>query len=158
MKNKKTLFMTVLSIIGIISVVESCKPGRNCNEQKTSRAGESESHNEGKNCMSCHVSGGKGEGCFTVAGTVYDTFATKPVNSGQIKLHTGPKGSGTVAATIQVDARGNFYTPDAVNFAGGLYPSYTNSAGKTVYMGSSIGMGQCGSCHNVSTGKIVAPQ
>lgn len=159
MKKSKIVFAIACISIASLSVVQSCKNSltANCKEGRASVSGEQESHNNGKNCMSCHIGGGKGQGCFTVAGSIYNNAGSNPMTSGTVKLYTGPGGTGTVAATVAVDGKGNFYTPDAVNFSGGLYPSYTTTGGQTVYMGSSIGNGQCGSCHNVSTGKITAP-
>lgn len=140
----------------IFTGTQACEnSGGEC-KTKISQSGGDDSHHNGENCMSCHVSGGKGEGCFIAAGSVYDNSGNSPVNTGTIKLYTGPKGTGTVTATIQVDSKGNFFTSDQINFSGGLYPSYTNSSG-TVYMGTVTISGQCGSCHGVSTGKIAAP-
>lgn len=113
-----------------------------------------ESHNAGKNCMQCHVSGGEGSGWFQVAGTVYNSAYSAVQPNGVVKLYTGPDGTGTLKATIEVDAKGNFFTTEAIDFTGGLYPKVTGSSGTSMAMGSSITMGQCNSCHGVSTNKI----
>lgn len=158
MKKFKWLLSIVMITAATLAVLQSCddsKQGECTN--KISQSGDDESHRNGENCMSCHVAGGSGEGCFIVAGSVYDNTQTNPVNSGTVNLHTGPNGTGSLIATIQVDSKGNFYTTDQVNFGAGVYPSYTNTSGQTNYMGSSIATGQCGSCHNVITGKIFAP-
>jgi hypothetical protein len=54
--------MLILFISLMILFISSCK--KNENETKISSNGDSESHNMGQNCMSCHVSGEKGEGWF----------------------------------------------------------------------------------------------
>ncbi|MBW6490622.1 MAG: hypothetical protein K0B15_05430 [Lentimicrobium sp.] len=61
--------------------------------------------------MSCHKSGGTGEGWFTVAGSVYDSTYASGFPNATVRLYTGPNGTGTLKATIQVDNYGNFYTP-----------------------------------------------
>lgn len=113
-----------------------------------------ESHNAGRNCMECHVSGGPGKGWFQAAGTVYNSTYSAVQPNGVVKLYTGPDGTGTLKATIEVDAKGNFFTTDAIDFTGGLYPKLTGTSGTSMAMGSSITMGQCNSCHGVSTNKI----
>jgi hypothetical protein len=105
--------------------------------------------------MNCHKQGGEGEGWFNVAGTVYDSLKTATLPNATVNLYTGPNGTGTLKYTILVDGKGNFYTTNYIDFTGGLYPSVqgTNS---THYMSSTISMGQCNSCHGVSTDKLWA--
>jgi hypothetical protein len=130
----------------------SCEKGR-CGEDNISFSGGNESHNMGQNCMQCHKTGGKGEGCFVVAGTAYDSLATTNLQSGIIELYSGPNGTGNLVHTIQIDNKGNFYTTD--NFSvSGLYPVLTAPSGQKKYMGSSLSSGQCNSCHGVSTSRI----
>lgn len=160
MKSKRIFISSFIAAAAMISVMQSCDDAKKgqCGNTNISASGENESHNNGQNCMSCHVSGGKGDGCFIAAGSVYNSAGSSPVGSGVVRLYTGPNGTGTVAAEIAVDAKGNFYTTESINFGStGLYPSYTNSTGQTKYMGSFTGNGQCNSCHGVVTGKITAP-
>ncbi|MFN8321670.1 MAG: hypothetical protein U0T74_03330 [Chitinophagales bacterium] len=112
------------------------------------------SHNMGQNCMNCHKQGGEGEGWFTAAGTVYkpNLSTTNPNNT--IYLYTGPNGTGTLKATIEGDAKGNFHTTESIDFGSGLYPCVKNSANDIQYMSSSITQGACNSCHGVSEDKI----
>ena len=159
---KKRIFFinSIIAAASMIIVMQSCDDSKKgeCGQVNISQSGGDDSHNNGQNCMSCHVSGGTGEGCFVVAGSVYNSAGSSPMGSGTIKLYTGPNGTGTVAAEIAVDSKGNFYTTESVNFGStGLYPSYTTSTGQTKYMGSFTGNGQCNSCHGVVTGKITAP-
>lgn len=142
-----------------IVIVSSCKHSNgDCKgEIKNSSTNESESHNMGKNCLGCHYSGGQGEGCFTAAGTVYDSLQTSTKPGGAVKLYTGPNGTGDLVSTLEIDELGNFYTGKSINFIGGLYPSVTSKSGKTKYMSTPISLGACNSCHGVSTGKIWVP-
>jgi len=141
-----------LTLISLLTIVVSCnKEGEN--STNISSTGGNKSHNQGKNCMTCHTSGGEGEGWFNVAGTVYDSLKTSTYPNGIVQLHTGPGGTGTLKYTIYVDAKGNFYTTEAIDFGSGLYPSIQGGT-STHYMSSTIGMGQCNSCHGVSTDKL----
>ena len=127
----------------------SCEKEEACDEDNISEQGDDDSHNMGQNCMQCHKLGGEGEGCFVVAGTVYDTLSINTLNSGKIELFTGPDGTGNLVHTIQVDSKGNFYTTENFDIAG-LYPVLTGPSGNKSYMGSSLTSGQCNYCHSSS--------
>lgn len=100
----------------------------------------------GQNCMNCHRSGGQGEGWFNVAGTVYNATATQNVPNATVYLYTGPNGTGTLKYTVEVDAKGNFFTTEAIDFGTGLYPAIQGNT-TTQYMSTSITTGACNSCH-----------
>lgn len=135
-------------------MLSSCeKEGEGENETVISFNGESESHNEGQNCMSCHRQGGEGEGWFTVAGTIYTQSSSNPQPNGMVELYTGPGDTGTPAYKIEVDAKGNFYTTEDIQFGSGLYPVAVGSQSRK-YMSGAVTDGQCSSCHGVSTDKI----
>ena len=160
MKSKRIFIGSLIAAASMIIVMQSCDDSKKgeCGQVNISQSGGDDSHNNGQNCMSCHVSGGTGEGCFVVAGSVYNSAGNSPQGSGVIRLYTGPNGTGTIAAELPGDSKGNFYTTESVNFGStGLYPSYTNNVGQTKYMGSFTGNGQCNSCHGVVTGKITSP-
>ena len=154
MKKSSSLLLFALSTAFIIHIQSCEKSSSNNGETKISQNNENESHNMGQNCMNCHKSGGQGEGIFNIAGTVYDNTKTTAKGNGNIKLYTGPNGSGTLKATIQIDAKGNFYSTETIDFASGLYPVVTGASGDIKYMGSSTSNGQCNSCHGVSNDKI----
>ena len=103
--------------------------------------------------MSCHRSGGSGEGWFTIAGTVYDAAKNETFSNATITLYTGPGRTGTLKATIQADKYGNFYTTENIDFENGLYTSVEGSSNIT-YMNSTLTNGQCNSCHGVNTDRI----
>ena len=155
----KSRFITLLFFMSIsVILIESCKKKEdegNENETKISSFGDTESHNMGQNCMSCHKSGGTGEGWFNVAGTVYDSLKTNTYPNTIIKLYSEPNGAGMLKHTIQVDGKGNFYTTANIDFGSGLYPAVVSNSG-VKYMSSATTTGTCVSCHGVSTDKIWA--
>lgn len=124
------------------------------NEKKVSTFSADDSHNNGQNCMSCHVSKGGGEGWFTAAGSVYkqDLISANPGCT--INLYSEPNGAGTLKATLQVDKIGNFYTTETIDWGRGLYPSVKNGTGTEKFMSSKISTGACQSCHGATTDKI----
>ncbi len=149
---KLNVIASFFVLFSILTIVVSCnKEGGN--STKISSIGGTRSHNQGNNCMNCHKSGGEGDGWFNVAGTVYDSLKTSTYPNGTVRLYTGPGGTGTLKYTIYVDAKGNFYTTEAIDFGSGLYPSVQGSTA-THYMAATIGTGQCNSCHGVSTDKL----
>lgn len=151
---KKTIIFTSLVGVFALSIFASCGKNKN-NETKISAYNDTESHNMGQNCMSCHLQGGSGEGWFNVAATVYDSLQISPYPNTTVKLYTGPNGTGTLKYTIEVDGNGNFYTTEDVDFSTGLYPVVASNSG-TNYMSTPIYMGNCVSCHGSSTSKIWA--
>ncbi|MFC2114673.1 DUF2712 domain-containing protein [Bacteroidota bacterium] len=142
-----------LILIGLVTALigTSCENG---NEVKISKNNSNESHNMGKNCMSCHIKGSDGEGWFTVAGTVYDSASTTTNPNGSVKLYTGANGSGSLVATIEVDQHGNFYTTENIDLSAGVYPVVTSENGSMQYMPNAVNTGQCNSCHGVINPKI----
>jgi hypothetical protein len=103
--------------------------------------------------MNCHKQNGSGEGVFNIAGTVYDSLKTFPYPNSTVKLYTGPNGTGILKYTIQVDAIGNFFSTESIEFGSGLFPAVEGLHG-IEYMFSVVTMGQCNSCHGVTAVKI----
>ena len=137
----KLLVITTIAIIGF----QSCEE-ENGNETKISYNNSTESHKAGQDCMTCHKSGGSGEGWFTVAGTVYDESKEQVKPNVIVKLYSGTNGTGDLVATIEVDGKGNFYTTEKINFDNGLY-TLVESNTDIQHMTSSITAGSCNSCH-----------
>jgi hypothetical protein len=123
-----------------------------CDEVNISFHGGTESHNMGNSCMNCHSNGGPGEGCFNVAGTVYDSLQTNTLSNATVRLYTEANGGGILKHTIQVDAKGNFYTTENIS-ASGLYAAIVGPT-TTQYMSSPLSTGNCNSCHGNSTDRI----
>ncbi|NQU88726.1 MAG: hypothetical protein HQ541_23530 [Mariniphaga sp.] len=152
---KKT-FITVRIIFSVMIVFISCEDEYGGDRVLISSFNDMDSHKDGQNCMSCHISGGKGKGWFTVAGTVYNASLTSVYINSTVKLYKDSISSGTLVKTIEVDGKGNFYTTDNVDFGNGLYATVTGTSGNIKPMVSSFLTGQCNSCHGIFTGKIWA--
>lgn len=153
--NTRYIAIALMFFTGLSGTLLSCSHYRmEKRETEISKHGEDESHNNGRNCMDCHQTGGEGEGWFEAAGSVYKSDKASENPNGTIYLYTEPDGKGTLKYRIEVDAKGNFYTTESIDFAGGLYPVHENTNGKKQYMQAPIVSGQCQSCHNVSTDKI----
>lgn len=149
---RSELFTGFLIIFSLMIILQSCqKEGEN--ETKISSNGAKVSHQMGENCMDCHKQGGTGEGWFKIAGTIYDITKTSTYPNATVKLYTGVNGTGTLKYTIQVDALGNFYSTENVDFGTGLYPSVQGGTTKK-YMSLVVTFGQCNNCHQVSLGRI----
>ena len=152
----KILFFTGMALFTLVFfTVISCDSDENENETVISKYGLTKSHNIGQNCMDCHKSGGNGEGWFTAAGTVYDSNGVTPNPNATINLYSGANGTGNIIMTIEVDAKGNFYTTESIDFSdNNIHPSVTAFTGKTKFMPGIPGTGQCNSCHGISVPRI----
>ena len=62
--------------------------------------------------------------------------------------------NGTLKATIQIDAKGNFHTTDIIDFSSEVYPVVYGSSGNVQYMPSGTKNGACNSCHGSNGNKI----
>lgn len=154
MKVNSFIFFVFIVGLTMLSLI-ACRKDKSCTESNNSASGESRSHNFGKNCFSCHVSGGEGEGCFNVAGSVTDDSFTTHVTSGIVKFFTQPNGGGQLKYSISIDAKGNFFTTESIDL-NSLFPAVTGPTGVTNYMSTSPATGACNSCHGVSTSKLWA--
>lgn len=148
------MFLGMTFLVASAMFLQNCKNGvkKGCGETKISKSGEKESHNNGKNCMTCHVESGDGDGCFVVAGSAYKSDKSSPASSGSIKLYTEANGGGTLKHTIQIDQNGNFYTTENIDMTG-LFPSI-DLGGNVQHMSTQPGTGACNSCHGVTTEKL----
>jgi hypothetical protein len=150
---KRILFFIPISMLFAV-VLFSCEKEGACDEYNVSEINGDDSHNFGNNCIQCHQSGGEGEGCFNVAGSVKNNLLTAPATSGQVEFYTLPNGGGTLTYTVPIDSKGNFYSTEAMSVSG-LYPAIKNATG-TMYMSSTLSSGACNSCHGNSTGALYA--
>ena len=138
----------------MIMMFQSCgKEGGN--RTNISQTGGTESHKMGQNCMNCHNPNGEGAGWFNAAGTVYTADSSSTYANVVVHLYTAPDsvGNQVLVATINGDAKGNFYTTESINFGTGLYPQVSGAHG-TRYMAATITQGACNNCHGVTTGKL----
>lgn len=151
MKKKMRLLLVMSGVL--LLAMSACEKGEGENETNISSYLSERSHHTGDNCMNCHQSGGPGEGWFTVAGTVYRSDKSSVYPGATVRLYTGPAGTGSLMATIEVDKKGNFHTTEAVDFGSGLYPVVEGDQGSRS-MNSAISNGQCNSCHGSGTDRI----
>lgn len=155
MKLRQLIIMATFS--AVLMLMASCsKDNENESSDETviSKAGGTESHNSGQNCMNCHKSGGNGEGNFNTAGTVYNSQLSAAYPNAVVKLYTQANGGGSLRATIYGDAKGNFYTTESIDFSGGLYPVVFGTGGSATYMIGSVTQGSCNNCHGGSTDRL----
>jgi hypothetical protein len=125
--------------------------GGDTGEYGISHSGSTRSHNAGENCMSCHKTGGTGDGVFSVAGTVYN--GSSPAASGTVYLYAD-KAQTMLITTLEVDAYGNFYTIDTVaeltDSGAGIAGVYAKVNGST--MPGVVSNGSCNECHSPAGG------
>lgn len=151
MKKNNCSFILILAIL----IFYSCENNEQENETNISHYNDNESHKMGQNCMNCHAYGGKGEGWFTTAGTVYDSTQNNTYPNATVKIYTESGTSGNLIHSVEVDGNGNFYTTEPINFNNGLFVSVEGNE-NTEHMSSPIRTGECNNCHGVSTKKIWA--
>jgi hypothetical protein len=150
----KTRILSILTAAFMaLPAIQSCEKEENENETKISSYGSNESHHAGDNCMSCHISGGSGEGWFTIAGTVYDDTKSATYPNATVRLYSGPDGTGNLEATVEADQKGNFYTTESIDFGVGLYVLVEGDE-LTNYMNSIVNSGECNSCHQTTANRI----
>jgi hypothetical protein len=152
---------THLIIAGLITVFSlilstSCEKEGGENETVISNTNGT-SHHTGDNCMTCHKSGGSGEGWFQLAGTIYNSTSTSPYANATIKLYRDANITGALVATISADKSGNFYTTSSINFGSGLFVSIANTNETILSMNSPITSGACNSCHSGTASQIKVP-
>lgn len=149
----KKITISILLYLSMLLILNACDDDffeKNEFEEMTSEHGEDESHENGKNCMSCHYTEGDGEGWFSLAGTVYADDYDK-FNHAKIVLEDQQS---NVLKIVEVDELGNFYTTDEINFAKGLKVSIDFN-GKIIPMNSSLYVGQCNLCHGDGEEKLI---
>ena len=129
--------------------------GGNIGQVGTSSHNATRSHNAGADCSDCHYSGGTGQGVFTVAGTVFTSGSGNTVApNGMVKIYADQTRN-TLVATLEVDAKGNFYTVDPID---GLTDTGSGIAGVYVTVGNhnmggtvSTYANGCNTCHGPAT-------
>lgn len=155
MKKTHEAVLILVSIL-LFLVVYSCETtnsGGTGNNLLVSSYNASKSHKTGENCMNCHISNGGGDGIFSVAGTVYNENLSSPLPNSTVRLYSTPDGDSDPLHVIEVDAKGNFYTTENIDFGDGLYASVQGPK-SMIFMESAITNGSCNSCHGISTERI----
>lgn len=113
------------------------------NDPQNSKFDESESHYSGENCMNCHYTEGRGEGWFSIAGTVTGNYLNAQV-------HVYNDFNEPSIGTIEIDQLGNLFTTDTYDFSKGLFISVQPEGGTEEQMTDKITNGQCNLCHGVT--------
>ena len=147
---KTTFFLILFFVLGLAFIISSCE--KEDEQTKISRNGEDESHNMGLNCLNCHTNG-PGEGLFKIAGTLYDSTLVNTVPNGRVEFYDAASG-GNLKYTLEVDANGNFYTTENINFGSGLYPKVIAPNGDSKMMNSPFSGGGCAFCHGNTRPRI----
>jgi len=124
------------------------------NESMVSLNFSTESHNTGQNCMLCHKEGGGGEGWFMTAGTVYDSTQQNISSNGNVLFSSNYDVSDELISEIEVDAKGNFYSTESINYGQTVYVGVRSVNGIVKRMQSAVNTGACNSCHGVSVEPI----
>ena len=150
---KTRIIRIIAGALLAVLAIQSCEKEENENETNISSYNSSKSHHAGENCISCHKSGGPGEGWFTIAGTIYDDTKSAVYPGATVRLYTGPDGTEDLKATVEVDQRGNFYTTATIDFGSGLYVLVEGDE-LTNHMNPKISTGACNSCHGASVDRI----
>lgn len=148
--NLRVLKISV-TLLMMFLMIQSCEDDDG-DETLISTFDSDESHQTGMNCMSCHFSGGDGEGWFTIAGSVYDSTGSIPYPNAIVKLYTESPSSGNPLKVVEVDKNGNFYSTERIDFEVGLFVSVSGES--EIFMHSPITDGACNRCHGESTDKI----
>jgi len=122
-----------------------------------SAANEEESHNTGKDCMSCHNNSSNeasSKGWWNVAGSVFNSGS--PANNVSVELWSEPNGGGFKILTLTSDKKGNFYTNKIINFNGGCYPVVISGAKRKHMISKFMGGMSCSNsnCHGSIIDKI----
>lgn len=138
MKNLPGKAMLVLAILFLFP---SCEENEIIGDSSVN----SESHNTGQDCTSCHD--------FTVAGSIFKSGVGNYSNA-TVLFSTDENGSGTIVKSLKTDVDGNFYTSKPLNFGTGLYVSVEGSNGTVLHKNFAITNGACNSCHGNSTEAI----
>ncbi len=150
------LLAAALTLSSAICMLSCRREGRNT--VAISQNNDRRSHNNGALCQNCHKKGGDGAGAgwFVVAGSGFLPDLITPNANGRIVLYKGQNGTGQAVATIPVDALGNFYSTESIDFANGLYPAFEGAGGTVKYMGQVTRVGSCNGCHGVTTDRLWA--
>jgi hypothetical protein len=143
----------VLVVISLIVIFSQCSHAEQLRKHgKESEHGSDESHNFGQNCMSCHNQGGneavREGGWWTVAGSVANDETDQPLTDGYVELWSQPNRRGTLYYTLEIDAKGNFYSEKIIDFNGKCFPTVVNRAtGGFESMEDPYYSGGCNRCH-----------
>lgn len=142
--------IALLTLAVLSFLFTSCKRvgSGNCAETNISTANRS-SHNKGKDCASCHSSGERGNGCFSICGSAFKSDKTTPIQNAVMVLFSKDE-NGKITGTskaIPVDKSGNFYTTETISFSG-KYPAIISNGDTSMMGGALTSSASCNACHS----------
>lgn len=149
--SRAVLCLSMILAVASVSLGGCESDGGGGDNEEISRLGGDDSHRAGQNCQDCHRSGGRGDGVFTVAGTVFDGNNPSVVKANVlVRFFQSADLSSALIAEIEVDANGNFYTTVSIPFATGLFAVVIDGAASSPFMSTPItaSEGACNSCHD----------
>ena len=141
------LLLTVFLLVITFTFVKCKKWTQGKNDTEISKHGDDEGHKKGQNCMNCHYTEGQGDGWFSVGGSVYGS-----VGDGTVYLYKD--WASPAIDSIEIDADGNLYTTEPIDFVDGLHVSIKSGDGTEQHMTGKIFNGQCNLCHGVTEDRI----
>lgn len=136
------------ALIATTATFTNCKKWTQKNtDAEISKHGDDEGHKKGQNCMNCHYTEGEGDGAFSLGGSVYGN-----PGDGMVYLYTD--WNLPPVDSVEIDADGNVYTTEAIDFGDGYHVSVKSGSGAVKQMTDKITNGQCNLCHGVTTTQI----
>lgn len=145
--------MRAAVVFGLLAIGCGGEPEPTQSIRSVSQTGGTLSHKAHESCVSCHRPGGGTKEWFTAAGTVLWEGGTVQ-REGKVELNTAENGAGTMLASLEIDALGNFYTTEPLPLPDTeLFPGILRSqTGKMVWMPFSTSSGSCNFCHLQNAG------
>lgn len=131
--------------IVMLIVLVGC--GESSPVSSVSRAGGTNSHHAGENCMQCHSQGGGADSWFQAAGTLI-TKQGDTITSGTVTIHFQ---DGSPPVSLEVDSLGSFFTTEELGLPTPIAPIVKdNTTGDAAQMPFTTVSGSCNFCHTDS--------
>jgi cytochrome c553 len=146
--NKKVISGLLMLSLFVIA----CSHYDNLEKNGKESSANSDSHNSGKDCASCHNNASNEasrEYWWNIAGTVHEN--EKPTSNISVQLWSEPLAKGFRIKNLISDKDGNFYTEKVVNLNGGCYPIAIRGNDTLFMDAKKYTGGGCNSCHNPSS-------
>jgi hypothetical protein len=155
-KTIKSFIGYTFILIMVFVVVQSCSHYDEIQQNGMESTADGDSHNAGRNCMSCHhEAGNEAYGLWWyIAGTAFKDDHHVANSGGTVELWTQPNRNGEHLYTLKIDRSGNFYTQKIINFKRGFYPVLISPNGDIKAMTTQITEGACNSCHGITENVI----
>lgn len=146
------IFILTLSILSIL--ISSCQRSGTgkCTETNLSTPARA-SHNRGRDCSKCHTYGRDGRGCFTIAGSAFESDTVTPMQNAVMVLFSKDSLGNITGSSkpIPLDKCGNFYTTQSISFLN-KYPAIIRGRDTSIML-EPLTTGACNSCHSPNDSK-----